>query len=137
MEQDLNTWTRQMTNSEGVTNIQDAIKEGDNLIWIWAKFTLAQQVAEEQNKEKEKKTLEQMVLEDLIGFWFVFEKEALKWLLEQKPWDYAIDLQEGALPRNCKVYPLIQTEQEELNKFLKEHLAKGYIRPSKSPMASY
>lgn len=68
-----------------------------------------------------------MVLEDFIGFRFVFEKEASERLPERKPWDHAIDLQEGALPRNCKVYPLTQTEQEELDKFLKEHLAKGYI----------
>lgn len=68
MEQDLDAWTCQMTNSDRVTDIQDAIKEGDDLIWIRAKFTPAQQVAEEQNKRKEKKTLEQMVPEDFIGF---------------------------------------------------------------------
>lgn len=124
MEQDLDAWTRQMTNLDEVTDIQDAIREGDDLIWIWAKFTPAQQVAEEQNKGKDKKTLEQMVPEDFIGFRFVFEKEASEWLPERKPWNHAIDLQEGALPQNCKVYPLTQTEQEELNKFLKEHLAK-------------
>lgn len=98
MEQDLDTWTRQMTNSDEVTDIQDAIREGDDLIWIQAKFTLAQQVAEEQNKGKEKKTLEQMVPEDFIGFRFVFEKEASERLLKRKPRDHAIDLQEGALP---------------------------------------
>lgn len=34
MEQDLDAWMCQMINSDGVTNIQEAIKEGNDLIWI-------------------------------------------------------------------------------------------------------
>jgi Reverse transcriptase (RNA-dependent DNA polymerase) len=34
------------------------------------------------------------------------------------------------------VYPLGPGEQEALQKFLKEHLDKGYVRPSKSPYTS-
>lgn len=34
MGQDLDAWTRQMTNSDGVTDIHNAIREGDDLIWI-------------------------------------------------------------------------------------------------------
>ena len=51
--------------------------------------------------------------------------------------DHAIELLEGAPPvLDCKVYPLTLAEQEALDKFLKEHLAKGYIHPSKSPYAA-
>jgi len=35
-----------------------------------------------------------------------------------------------------KIYALTVAEQEELLKFVKEHMAKGYIRPSKSPYAA-
>jgi hypothetical protein len=35
-----------------------------------------------------------------------------------------------------KVYALTQLEQEELKKFMQEHMKKGYIRPSKSPYAA-
>jgi len=35
-----------------------------------------------------------------------------------------------------KIYMLSQLELQELAKFVKEHLAKGYIRPSKSPYAA-
>ena len=35
-----------------------------------------------------------------------------------------------------KVYPMSPNEQEELDRFLEENLRKGYIRPSKSPLAS-
>jgi hypothetical protein len=35
-----------------------------------------------------------------------------------------------------KTYPMSVIEQEALDKFLEENLAKGYLRQSKSPMAS-
>jgi len=38
--------------------------------------------------------------------------------------------------KDCKIYPLNVKEQEELNKFLKEHLKSERIRPSKSPCAA-
>jgi hypothetical protein len=37
---------------------------------------------------------------------------------------------------DCKVYPLPEGQQAMLDKFLEEHLAKGYIRQSNSPYAS-
>src|SRR5487761_1769720 len=49
-------------------------------------------------------------------------------------WDHAIELKPGApasLP--AKLIRLSQTELAELRKFIKEHLGRGTIRPSKSP----
>jgi hypothetical protein len=37
---------------------------------------------------------------------------------------------------NCKVYPMTRVEDEALDEFLDEQLAKGYIQPSISPYAS-
>jgi hypothetical protein len=34
------------------------------------------------------------------------------------------------------LYPLAPGEQDSLDKFIKEHLDKGYIRPSKLPYSS-
>ena len=39
-------------------------------------------------------------------------------------------------PKSFKNYNLMPAEQIELDKFLKENLEKGYIRPSQSLMAS-
>ena len=66
----------------------------------------------------------------------VFDKEKAKCFLESQPWDHAIKLKDNFLPSDCKVYPLTLLETKEMNKFINENLAKGYIRPSKSPMAS-
>ena len=45
-------------------------------------------------------------------------------------------MKEGFEPKLFKNYNLTQTEQLELDNFLKEILEKGYIQPSESPMAS-
>jgi len=37
---------------------------------------------------------------------------------------------------DCKVYPMLQMEDQGLKDFLNEQLVKGYIRPSKSLYAS-
>src|SRR5712672_3318109 len=67
----------------------------------------------------------------------VFSEEAAQRFPETRIWDHAIELKPGApatLPG--KIYALTQLEQAELAKFVKEHLAKGYIKPSKSPYAA-
>jgi len=61
---------------------------------------------------------------------------ASKCFPESQLWDHAIDLKLDFIPKDCKVYPLIPTEQKKLDEFLNDDLQKGYIRPSKSPMAS-
>jgi len=45
-------------------------------------------------------------------------------------------MKEGFEPKLYKTYNLTPEETKELDSFLDEQLAKGYIRPSKSPMAS-
>jgi hypothetical protein len=41
-----------------------------------------------------------------------------------------------AIPKSCKVYPLVASEQKKLDVFLKKNLESSQIHPSKSPMAS-
>src|SRR5712671_4803042 len=64
----------------------------------------------------------------------VFSEEATQRFPESRVWDHAIELKPGAPPTlPGKIYALSQLELQELQKFVKEHLAKGYIHPSKSP----
>ena len=47
-----------------------------------------------------------------------------------------IDFKSGAPDTiDCKVYPMTRAEDDVLDKFIDEQLAKGYIRPSISPYA--
>ena len=83
-----------------------------------------------------KKSLEEMIPERYLKYQKVFEQEASERLPEHGKWDHAIDLDLNFAPQDCKIYlknPIEQTIQDE---FLEENLRKGYIRPSKSPMAS-
>jgi hypothetical protein len=63
----------------------------------------------------------------------VFSEEASHKFPPSRPWDHAIELKPGApaaLPG--KLIPLSQAELIELRSFVKEHTARGTIRPSKS-----
>jgi hypothetical protein len=55
---------------------------------------------------------------------------------ESQLYDHAINLKEDFISRDCKVYSLSPIEEKEINEFIDKNLHKGYIQPSKSPMAS-
>ena len=63
----------------------------------------------------------------------VFRKKQSERMPTRKVWDYAIDVNEGFVPKKGKVYPLSREERGEVRKFIEEQLRKGYIRLSKSP----
>jgi hypothetical protein len=67
----------------------------------------------------------------------VFSEEASHKFPPSRPWDHMIELKPGApaaLPG--KLILLSQAELIELQSFVKEHMARGTIRPSKSPYKS-
>jgi len=104
---------------------------------IQATSSVSQRLAEAFKRNSEASALTgQPVLEYLKEFDSVFSKESFDALPESKKWDHAVELIPGEKASNCKVYPLAATEQKELDQFLKENLETGWIRPSKSPMAS-
>ncbi|GBE80324.1 hypothetical protein SCP_0300390 [Sparassis crispa] len=97
---------------------------------------LAQQAHKEASAADKPKTIEELVPDYLHNLKSVFEKKAAERFPETRPWDHAIDLKPEFVPHDCKVYPLSLKEQGAMDDFLEENLQKGYIRPSKSPMAS-
>ena len=62
----------------------------------------------------------------------VFGKVESERMLVWKVWDHTIDVKEDFKPSKAKVYPLSRNERDKVQKFVDEHLKKGYIRPSKS-----
>jgi len=67
----------------------------------------------------------------------VFSDQESKKFLPKRPWDHKIELKLGA-PATLisKTIKLSTAEQEELKKFIDEHLEQGTIRRSKSPYAT-
>ena len=57
----------------------------------------------------------------------VFSKTVFEKLPDRSKQDHAIELMPNTTLKDCKVYLLNVKEQEELNKFLKEHLKSGQI----------
>jgi len=94
----------------------------------------------EKEARKKIRAAEQTV-EELVPrkFWKwkkVFGKTESERMPVRKPWDHAIKLKEGFVPRKGKVYLLSRDEREEVQAFVEDQLRKGYIRPSKSPQTS-
>jgi hypothetical protein len=121
---------RRLLSEKVMDTIQDEI-------FCLAGFTYSQQIAEKANRAKGIRMFEEMVPEPYRDFAKVFSEEESHRLPKHQPWDHAIDLEPDAtLHWKVKLYPMSPAEQVELDKWLEENLAKGYLRPSKSPMAS-
>jgi len=120
-------------------------EDGDRLLLIdlnpavelRAYQTKATQLAAEQAKTQPQKDFEELVPEYLHDYHDVFSPKDFDEIPPHRPWDHAIELLPDATDQlNCKVYPLSQDEQRQLDEFIDENLRTGRIQPSKSPMAS-
>jgi hypothetical protein len=106
-------------------------------LWCAAGYTYSAELAEKAGKEKRKRTFEEIVPRDYRQYSKVFSEVESERLPEHKSYDHAIDLKpETPETIRSKIYPMPINEQGELDRFLEEHLRKGYIIPSKSPIAS-
>ncbi|ESK83784.1 reverse transcriptase-rnase h-integrase [Moniliophthora roreri MCA 2997] len=108
--------------------------EDSDEIRINAKLSTSQVLA--QAHEVKSKSLEELIPPYLSDYTDRFEKKKSERFPLSRPYNHAIDFKPDFKPRDCKVYSLSPKEQIEQDKFLDENLQKGYIRPSKSPMAS-
>lgn len=121
---------RHWLKSNIISDIQDEV-------WCMAGFTMSTKLAAEAGEAKRNRTFAEIVPEEYWQYSKVFSEEESERLPEHKPWDHTIDLKSDAPETlRSKVYPMPVNEQEELERFLEENLRKGYIVPSKSPMAS-
>jgi hypothetical protein len=74
---------------------------------------------------------------EYMTFAKVFSEEESQQFPPRRSCDHAINFKPGAPNTiNCKIYPMTHVEDNALDTFIDEQLAKGYIRPSKSQYAS-
>ena len=105
-------------------------------VWINTKTNVATSLVAEANLKKPELSPEQLVPEEYHKYLDIFDEGKANRYLEPRPWDHKIKMKTGFEPKLFKTYNLTQEEQSELDKFLKENLDRGYIKPSESPMAS-
>jgi len=84
----------------------------------------------------EKEDLQKKVPKEFHEYLSVFSEEAASRMPKQKVWDHKIELKKDFVPKSTGIYKLTPEEDIAVKEFIKENLEKGYIRPSKSPMAS-
>ena len=97
---------------------------------------IARMVEDKENEEEdliEIRATDEMVPRRFHKYLKVFEKKDSERMPTRKAWDHAIDLREGFMPKKGKIYPLSRVEREEVQKFVKDQLRKGYRRLSKLP----
>ena len=105
-------------------------------IWINTKTSNSIEFHLLHDVKKDDFLLTEQIPEEFHEFIRVFDEEEANRFPESRVWDHKIELKEGFQPKSFKTYNLTLEEQKELDAFLKENLEKGYIRPSKSPMAT-
>ncbi len=87
---------------------------------------------ETKDEPKQETPLEETIPKEYHKWIRLFDKKASDRFPISRPWDHKIDLKPGFKPTKGKTYHLTQEEDLELQKFIKEQLDKGYIRPSES-----
>jgi hypothetical protein len=114
------------TNIRRFTTFDTAKWSDDDYNQVIRRYTPAQQM-----EHKYHQTEEVIMLPPEYNPWKdVFEKKASERFPESRSWDHQI------VPKRGKIYPLSPKQQNTLDEWIKEHLEKEYIRPSKSPQAS-
>jgi len=111
------------------------IRENEKKIVRWAVDKKEDWGREEELKADHRKVKE-MVPKRFHKWLKVFQKVKSKRILVRKVWDHAIDFRDDFKASKARVYPLSRNKKKEVQKFVKEHLKKGYIRPSKLPQTS-
>jgi hypothetical protein len=112
------------------------ITDASDEIWVCAGYTLSTKLAMEASKGKVKKTFKELISKEYHCHAKVFSETESHRLPKHQPWDHMINLKSNAPETlKTKVYPMLINEQKTLDQFIQENLEKGYIVPSKSPMA--
>ena len=81
----------------------------------------------EEEMEIDHRKIKAMVSKRFHRWLKVFGKVESERMPVQKVWDHTIDIKEDFRPSKAKVFPLSRNEREEVQKFVDEHLKKGYI----------
>ena len=128
---------RYLGTDDSLMDIWNSACPDDSLSEIWINATLSpsQEFAIKQDEGKKKQTMEEIVPPEYHEYLDIFQEE-VEHFPKARSWDHAIDMKPGFEPRSFKSYNLTLEECEQQEEFIRENLKKGYIRPSKSPMAS-
>jgi hypothetical protein len=116
-------------------NPETELEKESRPLWIRAKTTASQQLAEKDAKQ-DLQPLEQCIPRQYHQHLSVFDEETAARFPGPQPWDHRIDLKPNFKPQRGKIYSLSPRKERELDSFVKDNLKKGYICHSLSPQAA-
>jgi hypothetical protein len=125
-----------ITIEEGDRVFMTMVHPVDSQHFVCASSTVSGRLAEAFAKNSKPKDFHDIVPTSLHAYADVFSETAFDSLPEHRKWDHTIELEREPSPGFRKVYPMTLTEQTEMDAFLKEVLATGCIRQSKSPLGA-
>jgi hypothetical protein len=107
-------------------------------VWINSTMSHSQAFAQkyEGNLQDDQIDLKDTVPPQFHEYLDVFSDEKATRFLKSTPWDHKIKMKPGFELKSFKIYPMTQEKDAMTKEFIDENLAKGFIRPSKSPMAT-
>ena len=115
------------TREDDKSDLHDAIRYMEEVdyvdqeeVWIRAKTSAAQQFAQESGTTKMTQ-----VPEAYRRWASVFDKKTSERIPRHEPWDHAINLKPDFELKVAKAYPLSHKEDELLEEWIEEQLAKG------------
>jgi len=116
-----------------ISYINGELDDEPEEVWINAKLNNSQKFAlEHDNKSPE----QGIIPPEYYEYRDVFNEAIADRFPWSRPWDHKIETKPGFKPKSFRSYNLTPEEREQQEEFITEQLRKGYIRPSKSPMAS-
>jgi len=123
-------------NSLTISFINGELNEEAKDIWINTKVTTSQAFAQRYEEQEPELTNEERIPQEYHEYLDVFNETYATRFPKSRTWDHKIELKPDFEPKAFKSYKLSPEEQERQKEFIEENLKLGYIRPSKSPMAS-
>jgi len=119
-----------------ISFIEGELTEEAEEVWINTKVTTSQTFAMKYEEKELQQTNEERIPKEYHEYLDIFNENYAKRFPKRRTWDHRIDMKAGFEPKAFKNYNLTPEEQEQQREFIQENLKLGYIRPSKSPMAS-
>jgi hypothetical protein len=119
-----------------ISVINGKLTEEARETWVKSRMSHSQLFALEDEKKKEKPAKEIVPVEFHKYLDTVFSEREVGKLPSRSKYDHAIDMKPGFIPKRGALFHQGPIQDKVAKDFIDENLAKGFIRPSKSPQAA-
>ena len=113
--------------------IAEEMKKESKPIWIRAKFTASQQIAQKKEEQKKALPLRQQIPKDYHDYLDRFDEKTASRFPKKRPWDHKIELKEGHALGRSKKLPLIGQGTQRARRIPEGKLSEGVSLEIRKP----